>query len=188
MNNKFVNTLVRGFSIIIPLLAIAYLFEKLYKTVAEQVQKILENTVLQSTLQIVGVVILSLIIIILITYTIGAISRHSKVVEWANSLDEWMINNISVYRNIKLQIDNNSQFVIEDKPPIFVKFGQYERPGFLIEKKPEFGKYVVFIPKNFNTYNGNIYIVPIENVRIANSDKDSFVVAMDRLGKGLDIS
>ncbi len=148
---------------------------------------IIDNTSLDTDFQVVIVAILTLVVLILLTYFVGRVvsSRDSKLAKW---IDEQLMANIPAYRDIKLKLDNSSTFLIEDHPPIFVNFGNAERPGFLMEKKEDLKKCVVFIPKDFNSFNGNIYIVGEDQVRLANSDKDEFVIAMDHLGKNLDIS
>ncbi len=85
-------------------------------------------------------------------------------------------------------MDNQARFLIEDRPAIFVTFGDKERPGFLIDEHKDQNKAVVFIPKNINTFNGNIYVVPLSSLRMAKSNREDFIYALDHVGDGLDIS
>ncbi len=188
MKSKFASTVLLGLAVIIPILAGMYLFRDLYQKLSGLLKKILQETPLTSTGQLILVILLTLLILVLIAYLVGLISRSKPIVKLAKNLDEWLLNVSPLYRSRKVKIDNQTLFMTDECPPVFVLFGENERPGFLMEKKPEFNKHIVFIPKNFSNYDGHVYIVPMENVRLANTDKYSFIASLDRLGYGLDIS
>ncbi len=179
--------MLRGFVILAPILFVIYLFDKVFKGVAEVITTVVQNTPLHSDLQVVIVFILTIFLIFIAMYMVGRFSYSRRLTQLSEWLDDKVLSNVPVYSSLKLQFENSSEFLLHNHPPVFVKFGEMERPGFLMEEKPDIDRSVVFIPKNFNDFNGNIYVVPDKLIRYAQSDKDQFLEALDHLGKNLDI-
>ncbi len=184
---SFVNRIIRGAMILIPIIGAIYFFNSLNKTISEQIEKIIVNTPLETKSQVIFVAIISLILIVLFTYFIGYLSQLRPIRQFARWLDEQLIDNSEAYRSFKLNLDNNTQFITENRPPVFVRFGESERPGFLMEEYKEQGKCIVFIPKRYSTFNGNIFIVDKKNVRYAASSAEDFIFSLEHLGEGLNI-
>ncbi len=184
----FLKTTFTGFLIIVPILGAIYLFRNLFIAIEKQVNNIIEITPLDTSLQVFIVFLVSLLVLILIAYAVGMISKTDPLRKMATWLDMQLMDFSDVYRSFKLNVDNNLQFLIENKPPVFVRFGESERPGFLMEQVQEEARAVVFIPKDFNRHDGNIYIVPNANVRMAKAEASDFIYAMEHLGSGMNIA
>ncbi len=183
----FLKTTFRGLLIILPIIGAVYLFNNLFSFFKKNINKIMETIGLETHFQAWIVLILTLSLVLLILYVIGLASRTQPLVKLSKWLDQQLLENIEFYRTIKLNLDNSLQFLLEDRPAIFVTFGASERPGFLMEKANSEGKCVVFIPKNFNTFNGNIYIVKQEHIRFAKSSSSDLIFAISHLGAEMDI-
>lgn len=183
----FIKTVFRGFLIVVPILGVIYLLNFLYETVKEQVDNIIETTPIETEFQVWVILLVSILVCIIIFYCLGLVSKTKPIAKFSKWIDEQLIENIEIYRNLKLKIDNRLQFLLEDTPTVFVTFGQSERPGFLMKEADEQGKCVVFIPKNINNYDGSIYIVNQQNVRLAQSTKSELILSLDHLGAEMNI-
>ncbi len=188
MNSNFVKTTFRGLLFAIPMAGFAYFIYYFYDLIKKQIDKIIETTALETSWQVIIVALLAVVVLVLVLYLIGRVMRTKPVINALNWIDLQLINTVPAYRDLKLKLDNQSRFLLENRPPVFVKFGDAERPGFLIDRHPSYQKVVVFIPKNMNTFNGNIYIVREEDVRISTEEREQFELALDHLGDGLNIS
>lgn len=188
MKSKFFATVLKGFIIIIPILALALLLRQFLDLISNYVNKMMGNLGLDNDLQIALVTIASILVILLAAYLVGLISDTKILKNFSKRVDEELQNISVVYRTIKLRLDNSSAFMMQDRPPVFVMFGDAERPGFLINAHPELAKTTVFIPKDFNNFQGEVYIVDSRKVRKAKESKNEFVLHLNHLGDGLDIS
>ncbi len=188
MKSPFFKTALRGVLFLIPILGVGYLFTQLFKTIQKYSEQIIESTPLHTHWQVFWAALIALFIIALMAYIAGRISQSKWVLRLSETIDEQLLNMSPAYRKFKLNLDNQARFLVENRPPIFVAFADKERPGFLIDEHADQGKAVVFIPKNFNDYNGNVYIVPLSDIRYAKSNAEDFVYALDHVGDGMDIS
>ncbi len=188
MKNPFFKTALRGALFLIPILGVGYLFYQVFKVLGNVSDQIIKNTPLNKHWQVFLAIVISLIVLLLITYFAGRISKSKAVISLSKSIDEELLSLSPAYRKFKINVDNQARFLVEKRPPIFVRFGDKERPGFLIDDHQKEGKAVVFIPKNFNNYDGNVYIVNRDDIRFSKSTSEDFVYALDHVGDGLDIS
>ncbi len=188
MKNNFLKTSLRGALFLIPILGVGYLFYQLFIVLGDISDKIIENTPLNKHWQVFVAIVISIIALLFITYIAGRISKSKAVVKLSKSIDEELLSLSPAYRKFKISLDNQARFLVENRPPIFVRFGDKERPGFLIDSHNHLGRAVVFIPKNFNNYDGNVYVVDEKDIRYAKSNSQDFIYALDHVGDGLDIS
>lgn len=188
MKSKFLTTALKGFIIIIPVIALVLLFQEFYDLISTNVNKIMDTLGIESHLQFFLVLLVSAIIILFISYGVGLITNTDAFKKFSKTLDEQLQSLSKTYRNIKLQFDNSTAFLLEDRPPIFVRFGNVERPGFLIETDEAEQKAVIFIPKKYNDFDGNVYVVALSDIRRAKDDKNDFVLSLNHLGQGLNVS
>ncbi len=187
-NKSFIQTVLRGLILIVPIIGFFYIFREFYQFISTQIDHVMETTTIDNRFLIFLGFIASVLVIIGILYLVGLTSQTKPVHKFTRWLDGELVQISDVYRKIKLNIDNTTEFTVDDHPPIFVQFGEAERPGFLMELHNDIGKATVFIPKNFNDFNGHVYIVFIKHIRYAKAESTEFVASLDHLGEGLDIS
>ncbi len=188
MKSTFFRTALRGALFLIPIIGVGYLLSQIFKTIDVFSENVIETTIIETKWQFTIALLLTVIILLILIYVFGRFSQSKAFAHFSEAVDEELINLSPTYRSFKLEIDNQARFLVENRPPIFVAFGNKERPGFLIDEHPNEQKAVVFIPKNFNKFNGNVYVVSLNEIRYAHSSTEDFVKALDHVGDGLDIS
>ncbi len=88
MKNPFIHTALRGFLFLVPIVGVGYLFNQLFRTIEKYSDKIIDTTPLSAHWQVFIAALISIVVIFILAYLAGVISKSKFVQHLSESIDE----------------------------------------------------------------------------------------------------
>jgi uncharacterized membrane protein len=175
---------ISGILFLLPVLILLILIKKVFGYFAKFGGGIAKMIGLDKILGANAANLVGALILLAFVYACGYLVRMAFFQKISDSIDAKLKEVIPGYEKHKEMA--KKQLVDEPKVetdlPVLIKFGEYWQPGFLVEKNEE-GNAVVVVP---NSDGSEIFIVPIQNVKILNETSLSTLKASIKAsGKGL---
>ncbi len=185
---KLRDTFIAGLIFLLPMLIVLVLFTKLFQFLTGFTNKIAAVFGLKSFIGISGGTIVSALSLIVFCIICGYLVRIAFFKAISNWVDQKLMSNIpgySVYREMALSKLEDHEKALPYKCAVWVKRDDAEQPGFLIETMND-GRLVIFFPTAGNTMEGEVLIMPENQVRqVPDVDMKAMKIALDSLGIGL---
>ncbi|SEF39819.1 DUF502 domain-containing protein [Algoriphagus boritolerans] len=182
----FIETLLNGLILVLPMIIILFLLSLIFKFVFNLVSPISSLLDKNADEHNFLINILALLILIVLIFMIGLAIRSARSFKTFKSFEDRYLLRIPLYSTLQETI---AQFTGLKKMPFsqVVLVDAYNTgvllTGFITEKACD-GIYTVFVPTAPNPMNGNIYHVPVRQIRFLDIESEKAMRTIMGLGTG----
>lgn len=185
--NKFFqhirDTVLSGIILLIPIFVVIMIFQNLYDKLTGFGAHLAKLLGLKAIGHIGAVSLATSLILIVLLYGCGLLVKLTKVSKVQHWLETNLLQFIPGYLNYKVKMEEKLMPKLEHRPPVLVRIGNADRPGFLTDSSG--GKCTVFIPTAPDINNGEVWIVDESTVTELDTSDKQFKAAIMHSGKGL---
>lgn len=185
----FIKTLINGLLLILPTIIILFLLSLIFKFVFNIVAPISSILDQNSDSHAWFINVLALLILIALIFIIGLIMRDARGKKSFKSFEDKYLLQIPLYSTLQETV---AQFSGLKKMPFsqVVLVDAYNTgvllTGFVTEKVTE-GIYTVFVPTAPNPMNGNIYHVPVAQLKFLEIEPEKAMRSIVGMGTGSNV-
>lgn len=182
----FIETLLNGLFLVLPTIILLFLLSLIFKFVFNLVSPISALLDKNADEHPFLINLLALLILIVFIFTIGLIMRSARSKKSFQSFESRYLLRIPLYSTLQETI---AQFTGLKKMPFsqVVLVDAFNTgvllTGFITEDAAE-GMYTVFVPTAPNPMNGNIYHVPVSQIRFLEIESEKAMRSIVGLGTG----
>jgi uncharacterized membrane protein len=176
-------TVISGIIFLIPVFVIIMIFQNLHAKLTGFGVHLAKFLGLKAIGSIGAVSIATSLILAALLYGCGLLVKLTMVSKVRNWLDTHVLQFIPGYLNYKVKMEEKLMPKIEERPPVLVKIGNAERPGFLTDQTGS--KCVVFIPSAPDINIGEVWVVDEANITKLGTAEKAFKAGIMHSGKGL---
>jgi uncharacterized membrane protein len=181
--NHLKSRVIAGVIFLIPLFAIILIIQKLWKTLTGAGNYLVQLFGLNSLLGSHSVTIATAVLLILLFYFFGwlvKVSALNRVRDW---METGLLQYIPGYLTYKAQLQEKISPTKDKRIPVYISSVSGKRPGLLVEEQADDA--IIFFPNSPDSNNGEVIIVPRQQVTKLNIDASSFLKSLQKFGKGL---
>ena len=183
--NHVKSRVLSGVIFLIPLFAIILIIQKLWKTLTGAGNYLVKLFGLNSLLGSHSVTIATAVLLVLLFYFFGWLVRFRAL----NQMKEWievsLLQYIPGYLTYKAQLQEKISPKKDSRIPVYINTPSGKRPGLLVDELAE--EAVIFFPNSPDSNNGEVLIIPKQQVTKLNVDTSSFIKSLQKFGKGLSV-
>ena len=184
--NHIKSRVLAGVIFLIPLFAIILIIQKLWKTLTGAGNYLVQLFGLKSLLGSNSVTIATAVLLVILFYFFGWLVKFSSLNRVRDWMETTLLQYIPGYLTYKAQLQEKVNPKQDSRIPVCVNTVSGKRPGLLVEEQAE--NVIIFFPNSPDSNNGEVMIVPKQQVTKLNMDAASFIKSMQKFGKGLSIS
>ena len=184
--NHIKSRVLAGVIFLIPLFAIILILQKLWKTLTGAGNYLVQLFGLKSLLGSNSVTIATAVLLVILFYFFGWLVKFSSLNRVRDWMETTLLQYIPGYLTYKAQLQEKVNPKQDSRIPVCVNTVSGKRPGLLVEEQAE--NVIIFFPNSPDSNNGEVMIVPKQQVTKLNMDAVSFIKSMQKFGKGLSIS
>ena len=184
--NHIKSRVLAGVIFLIPLFAIILIIQKLWKTLTGAGNYLVQLFGLKSLLGSNSVTIATAVLLVILFYFFGWLVKFSSLNRVRDWMETTLLQYIPGYLTYKAQLQEKVNPKQDSRIPVCINTVSGKRPGLLVEEQAE--NVIIFFPNSPDSNNGEVMIVPKQEVTKLNMDAVSFIKSMQKFGKGLSIS
>ena len=184
--NHIKSRVLAGIIFLIPLFAIILIVQKLWKALTGAGNYLVQMFGLKSLLGSNSVTIATAVLLVLLFYLFGWLIKFSTLNRMRDWTETTLLQFIPGYLTYKAQLHDKINPKQDNRIPVYISTVSGKRPGLLMDEQAEDA--IVFFPNSPDSNNGEVIIVPKQQVIKLNMDASSFMKSMQKFGKGLSIS
>ena len=184
--NHIKSRVLAGVIFLIPLFAIILIIEKLWKTLAGAGNYLVQLFGLKSLLGSNSVTIATAVPLVMLLYFFGWLVKFSALNRVRDWMETTLLQYIPGYPTYKAQLQEKINPKQDSRIPVCINTVSDKRPGLLVDEQEEDA--IIFFPNSPDSNNGEVIVVPKQQVTKLNMDPASFIKSMQKFGKGLSLS
>ena len=184
--NHIKSRVLAGVIFLIPLFAIILIIQKLWKTLTGAGNYLVQLFGLKSLLGSNSVTIATAVLLVILFYFFGWLVKFSSLNRVRDWMETTLLQYIPGYLTYKAQLQEKVNPKQDSRIPVCINTVSGKRPGLLVEEQEE--NVIIFFPNSPDSNNGEVMIVPKQQVTNLDMDAASFIKSMQKFGKGLSIS
>ena len=186
---KFLNhvksRVLAGVIFLIPLFAIILLIQKLWNTLTGAGNYLVRLFGLSALLGAHSVAIATAVLLVLLFYFFGWLVKFSALNKMRDWTETSLLQYIPGYLTYKAQLQEKISPTKDSRIPVYINSALGKRPGLLVDEQGD--NAVIFFPNSPDSNNGEVIIVPKQQVTRLDMNTDTFLKSMQRFGKGLSL-
>lgn len=184
--NHVKSTVIAGVIFLIPLFAVILIIQKLWKILTGAGNYVVKLFGLNSLLGTHTVTIATAVLLVLLFYFFGWLVRFKALNRMKDWMETGLLQYIPGYLTYKAQLQDKINPKQDSRIPVYINTVSGRRPGLLVDEQAEDA--VIFFPNSPDSNNGEVMIIPKQQVAKLNMDASSFIKSMQKFGKGLSLS
>ena len=184
--NHIKSRVLAGVIFLIPLFAIILIIQKLWKTLTGAGNYLVQLFGLKSLLGSNSVTIATAVLLVILFYFFGWLVKFSSLNRVRDWMETTLLQYIPGYLTYKAQLQEKVNPKQDSRIPVCINTVSGKRPGLLVEEQAE--NVIIFFPNSPDSNNGEVMIVPKQQVTNLDMNAASFIKSMQKFGKGLSIS
>jgi uncharacterized membrane protein len=160
----FQTTLLGGALFLVPIVVLIFLVGKILDLAHKVADPVAEQIPLGSVMGVKMPVLVSIIVVVMVCFVAGIISRGVLMKKFIETLENWVLSNIPGYQLLKST--SESMLGLEDEQghtPVFVRFDDEWQIGLKVDEL-ENGLVAVFIPDAPVPRAGTLLFLPADRV------------------------
>lgn len=172
-----------GIIFFIPVYVIFTILQKLWITLDDTGNYIVEALGIKSLLGNTSVIIATTLLLVIIFYIIGWLVKFSLLTSFKDWIETGLLQYLPNYLTFKSKMKEKLIPKKDARKPVLVEYGSYRRPGLLIETRANDA--IVFHPNAPDSNNGTTHIVKTQQVQYLHTDTATLLKSLQACGKNL---
>jgi uncharacterized membrane protein len=179
------NTIISGIVLLFPLFAMIFILQKVWYATTGFGQKMATFLGIRTVAGVGGGSVMTTIILLLVFYVSGLIVRFAMVTRVRDWIEGNMLMYIPGYLKYKVKMEEKLMPPEDNRPAVLVKSGDAWKCGLLMDKSG--GKAIVFLPNTPDTDNGEVVVVPEQDIEIMAMTARELKASLQMSGRGLKV-
>lgn len=188
MNSFFENvrkTILSGIIFLMPVFAVVFLLQKVWNGMTGYGQQIATFFGVKTFAGVGPASIMKTILLIVIFYGCGLLVRFAMVTR----MREWIETNLLVfvpgYLKYRVKMEEKLLPPVDSRPTVLVRMGHFSKPGLLMGTSG--GKAIVFLPSTPDTDNGEVVVMPEQDIEMLTMTAKELKSSLQMSGSGLKV-